>query len=102
MKTLAYIIADLDYYLSSNDPVDPMGFLETLQLELGELYQNLATHEDMKAFIGEGIHKGMRLTDGAEYLYKAVEEVDPQVWDGVLSFLVDGLESMNVIELREV
>lgn len=102
MKTLGYIIADLDAYLSSDDPVDPMGFLETLQLQLGELYQELATHEDMKAFIGEGIHKGMRLVDGAEQMYDAVKRAHPEVWNSVLGFLVDGLESMHVIELREV
>lgn len=101
-KNLATITADLDAYLSSDNPIDPMGFLETLQLQLGELYQNLPTFEDLKALVGEGIHKGMRLTDGAEYLYKAVEEVEPQVWDAVLGFLVTGLDYSDVIELREV
>jgi hypothetical protein len=49
MKTLAEIHADLLEYLNSPDGcTDPIGYLETLELQLGQVIAQLDTQETEK------------------------------------------------------
>lgn len=97
--TLDTVITDLNNYLA-DEVTDPIGYLETLQLQLQELAAERCTHEEMKFLIGEGVHKGMRLSDATE-AYQAVDELDDETWDSVLDFAVHGLHAMKAISLRK-
>jgi hypothetical protein len=94
------IITELNDYLAADEVTDPIGYLELLQLQLQELAEQRNTREEMKASMGEGIHKGMRVYNAME-AYRAVDRLDDNTWDRILGFVVDGLQIMQVISLRE-
>jgi len=94
------IITELNDYLAADEVTDPIGYLETLQLRLQEFAGQRCTREEMKALIGEGIHKGMRINDATE-AYRAVDRLDDKTWDSILDFTVYGLSTVKVISLRE-
>lgn len=55
--------------------------------------------EELLGILGEGIHTSLRKAGSSEQAddaWHAINEMPPDDWRSVLTFLVDGLESMGV------
>lgn len=57
------------------------------------------TRQDVKIIMGEGFHTAFRKATDSEQatpIWNLISEMPAQDWDNVLSFVVDGMESMGV------
>lgn len=103
-QNLDDIVKDISVFLASNDLpklFDPMDYLKSVHLRLRGLADQRATREELKAAIGQGVHKGMRVV-GVMDAYRAVDGLNDLDWDSVLDYAVDGLNAMEIVDWKEV
>lgn len=62
------------------------------------------TKEEWMSAIGEGLHTGFRKgsdTPCDMIYWRILRDMDPEIWDSVLRYTVDGLEYMQFLETTD-
>ncbi len=62
----------------------------------------MTTRDEWTSYIGEGIHTAFRKAGQSEIaarIHRDIAAMDPDEWDAILCYLVDGLGMMGEIEV---
>lgn len=99
-QSLDAVITELEDFLEKGDADPVWDYLGKLELQLKELAGQRPTFEELKAAIGQGVHKGMRVNNAAD-AYLAVDRLDDKTWDGVLDYAAYCLKTMKMVDTKK-